>query len=72
MSTKYVDNKINIDVWLKYIYATCSNEKGIKSLGPMRATGKKVKDNRYVLHLTPTLQLAATFLSFEIRAWLKY
>ena len=41
-------------------------------LGPIRATGKEVKDNHYVLHLTPTLQLATPCLSFEIRAWFNY
>ena len=47
-------------------YVTRSHNKGSKSLGPIRATGKEVRDNHYgiVLHLTPTLQLAITFLSF--------
>ena len=46
---------------------THSHKRGLRSLGLIRATGKEVKDNHYVLHLTPTLQLAITFLSFEIR-----
>ena len=29
---------------------TRSNKKGLKSLGPMRAVGKEVRDNRNVLH----------------------
>ena len=49
-------------------YVPRSHKKGIKSLGPIRATGKEVRDNHYVLHLTPTLQLAVSFLSLEIRA----
>ena len=53
-------------------YVTHSNNRGIQSLGPIRATANRVKDNRYVLHLTPTIQLAITFLSLEIRAWFKY
>ena len=39
------------------------------ALSTIRATtGKEVKDNhyKYILHLTPTLQLAVTFLSFKI------
>ena len=57
---------------VQFTYVTRSNKKGIKSLGPIQATGKEVKDNHHVLHLTPTLQLALTVLSFEILAWLKY
>ena len=34
-------------------YVTRSHKKGVKSLGPIRAAGKEVKDNHYVLHLTP-------------------
>ena len=44
----------------------------IKSLRPIRATGKEVMYNRYVLHLIPTLQVTLTFLSFKIQAWFKY
>ena len=49
-----------------------NKKKGIKSLGQIRATGKEVKGNHYVLHLTPILQLAITVLSFGIRAGFKY
>ena len=51
---------------------TRSNKRGTKSLGPIRATSKEVRDNHHVLHLTPTLQLAMTFLHSGIWAWLKY
>ena len=47
---------------------TRSHKRGLKSLEPIRATGKEVKDNRYVHHLAHTLQLAITLLSFKIRA----
>ena len=55
-----------------YVYVTRYHKRWIQSLGSIRATGKEVKDNHCVLHLTPTLQLTVTSLSFEIRAWFQY
>ena len=34
--------------------ATHSHKSSLKSLGLIRVTGKEVKDDHYVLHLTPT------------------
>ena len=49
-------------------YPPLPQKRGLKSLGLIRATGQEIQDNHYVLHLTPTLHLAITFLGFfEIR-----
>ena len=47
----------------------CNEKKGYNKVAGADSSyrGKEVTDNRYVLHLTPTLQLTITFLSFEIR-----
>ena len=43
-------------------------QKGYKVARADTSYRQEVKDNRYVHHLTHTLQLAITLLSFEIRA----
>ena len=43
---------------------TSSPKRGIKSLGPIRATDKEVSDYHYALYLTPTLELIVTFPFF--------
>ena len=50
-------------------YVTSTNKKGLKSLGPIRATDKVVRKTWYVLHLTVILQLTWKCLSFKIQAW---
>ena len=47
---------------------TRSDKRGLKSLGPIRATGKEARDNHYnVLRLIVLLRLTRTVLSLEIR-----
>ena len=46
------------------IYVTRSHKKGIESLGLIRAAGKEVKDNYYVIHLTPHTTTGHNFSIF--------
>ena len=52
-------------------YVTRSQKMSLKSLGLIPATGKVVRDNHYVLHLTVLIQPTVTVSSFMIEAWCK-
>ena len=53
---------------LLHICAPLPQKGALSRWGPTRATGREVKDDHYVLHLTPTLHMPATVLSVETRA----
>ena len=42
------------------------HKRGLKSLGPIRVTGKEVRDGHYVRHLTALLRLTITFSSLVV------
>ena len=50
-------------------YVTRPDKRDLKSLGPIRATGKELRGDHYnVLHLTVLLQLTRTSASFKVEA----